>query len=63
MAGCTEESGTVPSLGCAVQEEDGYSKGERWEVFGYLLSPLSGHLCPVTEVKGNKRLCHQKQRS
>ena len=22
-----------PSLGCAVQEEDDYSKGERWEVY------------------------------
>ena len=27
LTSCTEESGTGPSLGCAVQEENGYSKG------------------------------------
>ena len=54
-SGSTEENGTCPSLGCAVQEEDDNFKGGRWEFSS------RSQLCLVifvlqTEAKGNKRL-------
>ena len=49
-----KESGNGPSLGCAVQEENGYSKGKNGSFLleGALFFP--GHFCPATEAKGKK---------
>ena len=40
LTSCNEESGNGPSLGCAVQEENDYSKGESWEFFRLFWLPL-----------------------
>ena len=54
LTSCNEESGNGPSLGCAVLEENGHTKRERWSLLVMRAHPFPGHFCPVTEAKGKK---------